>query len=177
MRRRLVPLTIFAVGGPANVPGGVPGGFGLASSCLGLGCDVSVVIPVVEEADLANRLRGELINHTFQTSSGAPPISWSDLSVIGPGGATPAHAPTLDVDGAFIWNSANSAPGAWTFRATVANNLTSDVGTLTVHLLVPEPSTISLFGLSITSLAGLRRRYDPSSSRRLSFFVQWTCTR
>jgi hypothetical protein len=157
------PLVAFG-GGPANVPGGVPGGFGPVGYCLAIsgGCDTSAVIPVVDDADLGNRPRGEIINHTFQTLTGAPPIAWSDLSVMGPGGATPAHAPTLNVDGAFTWNSADSVLGTWAFRATVSNNLTSDMGTLTVQLVVPEPAAMWLFALAIASLGGLRRRSDPS---------------
>ncbi|HEY3391533.1 MAG TPA: PEP-CTERM sorting domain-containing protein [Lacipirellulaceae bacterium] len=150
--------------GPANVPGGVPGGFGPVGTCnLVQACDISAVIPVVADADLGNRLRGEIITHTFQTSSGAPPITWSDLSVMGPGGAAPAHMPTLAADGSFTWNSANSSFGTWTFSATAANNLTGDVGTLTLNLIIPEPTTIALAALALATLASLRRRPEKSS--------------
>jgi hypothetical protein len=113
--------------------------------------------PVAADADGGDRIRGALINHTF-TATGDPAPTWGNLVITGPGGATPATAPTLNADGTFSWNSHASAFGQWHFDATATNASGSDVGRFSVNLVVPEPATFALLGLAFVGLVGLRRR-------------------
>jgi hypothetical protein len=110
------------------------------------------LIPV--DANLGDRPRGSIIDHTFTVSSSAGDVAWSNLVVNGPG--TPAIAPSLSADGRFTWNSTNSPVGTWVFDATVRDQFGLAIGHLTVNLIVPEPTSsilallaFSIFGISV----------------------------
>jgi hypothetical protein len=127
-----------------------------ASSLVGLLTHTEApLIPV--DANLGNQPRGDIIDHKFTVSSSAGDVVWSNLVVNGPG--TPAIAPSLGADGRFIWNTAGSPLGAWTFDATVRDQFGPAVGHLTVNLVVPEPTTclLALVGLSAFRLSIGRR--------------------
>jgi len=111
--------------------------------------------PIAVDLDLGERIQGAIISHIFTTSEGTPPISWGDLEIVGP---APANAPTLTSDGNFSWNSHGSPFGAYTFNATATNDFGSDTGSLTVELVIPEPATMTLFGLAMIGLVGFARR-------------------
>jgi hypothetical protein len=120
------------------VPGGVPGGAG------NVGAVCACIIgdpPVVADVNLGDHVPGSIIDHTFTTSIGTPPITWVGLISSGPG--APANPPTLTSGGAFNWNSTGSRLGQYNFDVTSANAGGSDVGRLTVNL-VPEPAGIVL---------------------------------
>jgi PEP-CTERM motif len=113
----------------------------------------SPLIPI--DVDLGDRAQGSVIDHQFAVSSSAGDVAWSNLLASGP--AAPAIAPVLNADGSFSWNSANSVRGLYKFDATVSDFLGSAVAHLTVNL-VPEPATMSLIGLAMIGLVGIRRR-------------------
>jgi hypothetical protein len=121
------------------VPGGVPGGAGNVGSICA--CPIGVDPPVVVDVNFGDRVPGNIIDHTFTTSVGNPPITWVGLITSGPG--TPVNSPTLTSGGAFNWNSTGSRLGQYNFDVTSANAGGSDVGRLTVNL-VPEPAGIVL---------------------------------
>lgn len=137
------------------------GGFGTANRDFDLvykGGQVAVP-PVVTDAALGNRIQGAQIMHQFATSAGTTPISWGSLTPVA-GNPAAATAPTLGSDGKFSWNSHQSPIGNYAWDVTATNSAGSDVGRLTVSLIVPEPATLSLIGLAMLGLAGLfgRRR-------------------
>lgn len=119
----------------------------------------AAVAPVVVDANLGNRIQGNQVAHQFQTSAGTAPISWGSLTPVA-GNPAPVNLPTLGADGAFAWNSAGSPFGQYSWDVTATNSAGSDVGRLSVNLVVPEPATLSLIGLAMLGLAGLfgRRR-------------------
>ena len=115
------------------------------------------LIPV--DANLGDRPRGSVIDHRFTVSRSAGDVTWSNLVVNGPG--TPAIAPSLSADGRFLWNSADSLLGTWTFDTTVTDLFGFAVGQLTVNLVVPEPasSTLALFTLTACAVFARRSRF------------------
>jgi hypothetical protein len=91
-------------------------------------------------------------------SEGVPPITWSDLAVMGPGGASPVLEPTLSSEGAFSWDSTNSSLGTWAFNATATNAFGTDIGTLRIEIgeevLIPEPHTLAMMIIAFFSIFG-----------------------
>jgi len=102
--------------------------------------------PSVDDAAVAGNV-GDVISHTF---TGADPnagdtLTWSFVSLTGPGSGAPAIAPTFDVNTQqFSWNTAGSAAGIWQVqvRLTDQGGLT-DIGILNITLAkvvaVPVP--------------------------------------
>lgn len=137
------------------------GGFGTANRDFDLVYKggVVAVAPVVTDAPLGNRIQGAQIAHQFATSAGTAPITWGSLTPVA-GNPAPSVVPTLSAGGAFAWNSAGSPFGTYQWDVTATNSAGSDVGRLSVTLVVPEPATLSLIGLAMLGLAGLfgRRR-------------------
>jgi hypothetical protein len=133
---------------------GASGLVGTLDTC----CIEAPLIPV--DANLGDRPRGSIVDHTFTVSSSAGSVTWSNLVVNGPG--TPTSAPSLSADGRFLWNSANSPLGTWNFDARVTDQFGSAVGHLTVNLVVPEPGAALLAGLAAIACVALSRR-DPIS--------------
>ena len=104
---------------------------------------------------------GETILHTFQTSAGDTPITWSNLVSVGP--ATPVNLPQLTANGMFSWDSTGSPPHEYIFRVTATNAAGSDSGELIIGLggepRIPEPATATLLGLAlVVGVAGTVRR-------------------
>jgi hypothetical protein len=65
----------------------------------------------------------------------------------------------LGADGAFQWHVGGAArPGTYVWDATITNSIGADTTRFTVELLVPEPATMSLIGLAMIGLIGLRKR-------------------
>jgi hypothetical protein len=124
---------------------------------------VPLVAPVVVDANLGNQLPGALLGHQFVTSAGSPPIMWGSLVANGPGPLN--NAPILTANGAFIWDTAGSIRGTYTFDATASNAAGSDVGRLLVTL-VPEPATISLVGIVMIGLLGFTDRRGSRTIKR-----------
>jgi hypothetical protein len=97
--------------------------------------------PIVADANLGNRQQGTLIEHQFTTSQGTPPLSWSDLTLIGPGGGAPANAPTLSDTGALSWQTTDlDTVGSYHFEVSATNEVWSDRGYLTVDVLDELPA-------------------------------------
>ena len=98
--------------------------------------------------------------HTFQTSAGDTPITWSNLVSVGP--ATPVNLPQLTANGMFSWDSTGSPPHEYIFRVTATNAVGSDSGELLIGLGVepgiPEPATLTHIGLAICGLLAISRR-------------------
>jgi hypothetical protein len=136
------PNVHFGTASSPPVPGGIPGGSGAVGTITVSG-DPPPVPPVVVDLNLGNRVQGSLIDHTFTTSAGAPPISWSNLIVGGPG--VPANPPSLSSAGAFNWNSAGSPLGQYNFDVTATNLGGSDVGRLSLNLVSPAPVPVDDF--------------------------------
>ena len=113
--------------------------------------------PLIVDVGLGQRPVGALIEHAFMSQAfTSRPLSWSDLTVNGPG--SPLIAPTLNADGTFSWDSHGSLLGVYTFDVTATNAFGRDVGRLTVEI-VPEPTAISLFSLAIIGIVGRRQFY------------------
>ena len=94
--------------------------------------------PVAVDVELGDRHQGSLITMHFTATQGTPPITWDNLVVTGPNGASPANAPTLTSTGQFSWQTtANDALGAWQFDVTAANAGGSDTARLTLNLVAP----------------------------------------
>jgi hypothetical protein len=109
-------------------------------------------------------LRG---NHTFTANEpDGDPITWSGFAfhsytpAYGGGGPGPAHSATFNpLNQEFSWNSHASPRGIYEWRVSATDKDGSDEGSLTVHLIeVPEPATVSLFGLAIIGLLKSYRR-------------------
>jgi hypothetical protein len=111
--------------------------------------------PVIANADLGDRIRGAIINHMFVNTGGEATFS-PTINTTGPG--APLNAPTITTGGAFSWNSNGSPFGSYTFEVSASNQGGSDVATLTVDIIVPEPATLSLVGLAMVGIVGLVRR-------------------
>jgi hypothetical protein len=93
--------------------------------------------PVVVDVNLGDRTNGSIINHTFSTSTGDLPITWSNLLATGPGALV--NAPSLTPGGGFNWNSTGSPLGLYNFDVTATNAGGSDVGRLSLNLVSPAP--------------------------------------
>ncbi|HEY3391535.1 MAG TPA: PEP-CTERM sorting domain-containing protein [Lacipirellulaceae bacterium] len=143
--------------GPTNIPGGVPGGSGPVGQIMVGGGVTPVMGTDANLGDVANAI----ITHQFAATGGTAPLTWSNLALVA-GSPTPAVAPTLSSTGAFEWHTIGSPrPGTYSWNATVtdsANPATTDLATLTLNLIVPEPATMSLVGLAMIGLVGLARR-------------------
>jgi len=115
---------------------------------------------VATDANLGD-VADAIITHQFAATGGTAPLTWSNLSLVA-GSPTPAVAPTLSSSGAFEWHTIGSTrPGTYSWNATVtdsANPATTDLATLTLNLVVPEPATMSLVGLAMVGLVGFARR-------------------
>jgi hypothetical protein len=106
-----------------------------------------------------------ILTHTFKTSQGDPPITWSDFMFVGytpkyggmgPGPGNPATFDPLLAK--FTWDSTASPRGDYEWRVTATNEWGSDEGVLLVRFFIPEPSTLLLVEIGIISLLGLTRR-------------------
>jgi hypothetical protein len=151
------PNVRFGANAPPDVPGGVAGGTdGVGSIQVGGGqTNPPVITPVnLGEVEQSTTIMAQL------TASNTP--TWSNLtSTTG----SPAIAATLTPQGQFSWNPAGSARGpkgsgtvaySWTATATNADGMDTRVA---ISLsLIPEPATMSLFGLAMVGMLGLVRR-------------------
>jgi hypothetical protein len=128
-----------------------------ADVVLGGGGGDPVMATDANLGDVANAI----INHQFAATGGTPPLTWSNLTLVA-GSPAPAVAPTLSSTGAFLCHTFGSQrPGTYSWNATVtdtANPATSDLATLTLNLIVPEPATMSLIGIAMVGLVGFARR-------------------
>lgn len=119
--------------------------------------DPPVIVPVNVGATTA-----VVINQALQATTNVTPVTWSGLT---PAAGSPALAATLSPTGQFQWFTAGSARGpvgngvlySWTATATNADGADTDVA-LTLTLEIPEPATMSLFGLAMIGVVGLIRR-------------------
>jgi hypothetical protein len=116
------------------------------------------VIPVVTDAPagLAGTA-GAQFSHQFATSAGTPPITWEGLTKVS--GPSSLNAPTLSPAGLFSWNAAQAQVGTFVWDVTARNAAGTDVGRISINIVIPEPATISLIGLAMVGLVGVFRRH------------------
>lgn len=121
--------------------------------------------PSVNNGHVFGVYDGDIIDFTFTQSGGTPPISWDSFSFVdyippfGLQDSSPINAAMFDPDNQlFSWDSTNSKQGdyIWSVRAT--NDAGNSIGTVTVHLLVPEPGVSALTGLALMGVLGSARR-------------------
>jgi hypothetical protein len=114
---------------------------------------------MITDASLAlgNRIQGAQISSQL-AATGDPAPAWNTTLVPIAGNPTPATPPSLNAAGLFTWNSAGSPYGSYAWDVTASNASGSDTGRLSINIIVPEPATISLVGLTALGLVGLFRR-------------------
>jgi hypothetical protein len=147
----------FGTDSAANVAGdafGMGGAVGTIA-VTGGGGDLPVITPVaVGEVEQATTIVRNLM-----ASNG--PITWSALT---PTTGSPAMAATLTPGGEFSWNPAGSRRGPkgngvqYSWTATATNAAGAATGVAITLSLIPEPATMSLFGLALVGTLGLVRR-------------------
>jgi hypothetical protein len=116
--------------------------------------------PILDDVALGQQTMS-IIRHTFVPGAGSGPItSWS----IAPTTGSPAVAATISQTGQFEWHTIGSqrsdppgTPYSWTITAAGEGG-TSDTAVLSLNLVVPEPATMSLFGIAMVGLVGFARR-------------------
>jgi hypothetical protein len=133
-------------------------GMGGAAGSIGLGG--GVLPPDITPIDLGQIFGTGVITANLQASNG--PNTWTALT---PSSGTPALAATLTPEGGFSWDPAGSRRGPlgngvqYSWMATASNGPdSSDTAVAITLTLVPEPATISLFGLAMIGVLGLIRR-------------------
>jgi hypothetical protein len=160
-------ISDYATGGFASVKFGTDTAPDVAGDAFGMGGAVGSIQvgttqtnpPVITPINLGEVEQSTTIMAQL-TASNAP--TWSNLvSTTG----SPAIAATLSDTGAFSWDPTGSARGpkgsgtvaySWTATATNADGMDTRVA---ISLsLIPEPATISLFGLAMVGVLGLVRR-------------------
>jgi len=151
------PNVRFGANAPPDVPGGTAGGTdGVGSIQVGTTqTNPPVITPVnLGEVEQSTTIMAQL------TASNTP--TWSALT---PTTGSPAIAATLSPTGQFSWNPAGSARGpkgsgtvAYSWTATATNADGADTRVAISLTLIPEPATISLFGLAMVGVLGLVRR-------------------
>jgi hypothetical protein len=116
--------------------------------------------PIINDVALGEQTMS-IIRHTFVPEAGSGPITgWS----IAPTTGSPAVAATISPTGQFEWHTIGSqrsdppgTPYSWTITAAGEGG-TSDTAVLSLNLVVPEPATMSLFGIAMVGLVGFARR-------------------
>lgn len=114
---------------------------------------------------IINALIGDTVNATVTaTDDGLPSglINWADIGLLG-GLGTCSNAPSFNTGTqAFSWNTAGCTAGTYIYQVQASDTLLTDFGTITVNLSqrqsVPEPATLSLFGLGVLALGAFARR-------------------
>lgn len=96
-------------------------------------------------------------------------LSWTDIGLLGGLGSC-SNAPSFNTaTQAFSWNTSNCAVGSYLYQVQTSDGQKTDFGTITVNLSkqqcgpgqcnpVPEPATLSLFGLGALALSAFSRR-------------------
>jgi hypothetical protein len=142
--------TAADVAGDAFGMGGAVGSIQVGTT----GGDAPVITPVnLGEVEQSTTITAQLV------ASNGP--TWSNLT---PTAGTPSQAATLSPQGAFSWNPAGSARGPkgngvlYSWTATATNTAGMDTRVAISLSLIPEPATISLFGLAMVGVLGLVRR-------------------
>jgi hypothetical protein len=138
------------------------GGFGtdpLPGNLVYLGDIEPPLVPVITTVAVGEYESVATIVRQLTASNG--PNTWSALT---PTTGTPALAATLSAQGEFSWNPAGSRRGpkgngvAYSWTATATNAAGADTDVAISLTLIPEPATVSLFGLAMVALVGLFRR-------------------
>jgi hypothetical protein len=151
------PVVKFGVPGAPDVPGGVAGGSG-AVGAIQVGT-TGPPAPVITPVDLGEVEQSTTIQAQLVASN--TPVTWSNLT---PTAGTPTIAAQLTSAGAFSWNPLGSKRGpkgngvAYSWTATATNEGGMDTRVAITLSLIPEPATISLFGLAMVGVLGLVRR-------------------
>jgi hypothetical protein len=150
--------TVNFRGAVTALVGGVQTDFPV-SGMIGLG-PVGMA-PVIAPVALGEVETLGTIMQQLGVSAGDAPITWSGLT---PSAGSPAAAATLSAEGLFSWDPAGSARGpkgngiAYSWTATATNATGADTRVAISLSLIPEPATVSLFGLAMVALVGCFRK-------------------
>jgi hypothetical protein len=156
-----VPLAqiVLPTGQSANFRGVAGTNDGMEFPVQGVvGMPVGDIAPVVTDAPgNFSGTAGAQFSHQFATSAGTPPITWEGLTKVS--GPNSLNAPTLSPAGLFSWNAAQAQVGTFVWDVTARNTAGTDVGRISINIVIPEPATISLIGLAMVGLVGVFRRH------------------
>lgn len=141
--------------------------FQIANGIIG---GVTLPLPVVSDFTDSADVLNEVIATTITATNGPNTLSGLLLPTYTPMfGALPGASGLLQApewnpaNGSFSWNTAGSTRGryTWTVDATNATGTSTgeDRGLITIDVTqVPEPATLSLFGLALVGFVGIARR-------------------
>ena len=129
---------------------------------------VSGVGPTVANVFGATTALGDVISLMPMDTTGDPAPTWSELTgpTYTPGFGAPGDAPGLGASTwswnagtqAFEFSTLGSTRGTYVWTGSATNATGSDPFSITVEVQhVPEPATLSLFGLALVGLFGFRR--------------------
>jgi hypothetical protein len=137
-------------------------------------CQVSCpvgVAPIVNDFHTMVAGPNNVIATTITTLQGDEPIIWSDLSnfTYTPGFGAGPGSPGISIQPvwnplmqSFTWNTSGSTSGTYAWNVTATNAGGSDAGSISIDVILPEPSSLVLLGLALTALAAGSRQVDRS---------------
>jgi hypothetical protein len=143
------PPTKFGLHSAPDVAGAVPGGSGSVGS---IGSNLIIERPIITPLNLGEVEQTTAITAQLLASGAA---TWSGLT---PTVGTPAISATLSSTGAFSWDSTGSKRGpkgngvVYSWTATATGPTGDDTRVAISLMLIPEPTTPTLFALAMFAI-------------------------